>query len=185
MHLILCGLDELDLLAGLLLEGGDDLRDRRVLLGVEPLLPPDDEVGGPGAERRQDERYGAQSGEAGRLIRRKVGSRSDRKRALDRTKAAKSRGCPPTVERIQLERVSSSGGVLVPVVHGRAPRAWRQAFPYGWRREARGWGLWAHRGGLAAVTVVMARRSFATCAGCRPGARSCGRCGPGDRGGHR
>ena len=42
----------------------------------------------------------AQSGEAGRLIRRKVGSRSDRKRALDRTKAAKSRGCPPTVERV-------------------------------------------------------------------------------------
>ena len=44
---------ELDLLAGLLLEGGDDLPDRRVLLGVEALLPPHHEVGGPGAERRQ------------------------------------------------------------------------------------------------------------------------------------
>ena len=54
--------DELDLLAGLLLEGGDDLPDRRVLLGVESLLPPDHEVGGPGAERRQDERYGKNDG---------------------------------------------------------------------------------------------------------------------------
>ena len=47
--------NELDLLAGLLLEGGDDLPDRRVLLGVVPLLPPHHEVGGPGAERRQDD----------------------------------------------------------------------------------------------------------------------------------
>ena len=56
------GEDELDLLAGLLLEGGDDLPDRRVLLGVEALLPPDDEVGGPGAERRQHERNGEEDG---------------------------------------------------------------------------------------------------------------------------
>ena len=61
-HLVLCGLDELDLLAGLLLEGGDDLRDRLVLLGVEALLPPHHEVGGPGAERRQDDRYGENDG---------------------------------------------------------------------------------------------------------------------------
>ena len=60
--LVLRGLDELDLLAGLLLEGGDDLRDRLVLLGVEALLPPDHEVGGPGAERRQDDRYGKNDG---------------------------------------------------------------------------------------------------------------------------
>jgi hypothetical protein len=44
-------LDELDLLAGLVLEGGDNLPDRPVLLGVEALLLPDDEVGGPGAKR--------------------------------------------------------------------------------------------------------------------------------------
>jgi hypothetical protein len=43
---------EFDLLAGVLLEGGDDLRDRLVLLGIEPLLPPHNEVGGLGAERR-------------------------------------------------------------------------------------------------------------------------------------
>ena len=47
--------DELDLLAGLLLEGRDDLPDRRVLLGVVALLPPDDEVGGLCAERRENE----------------------------------------------------------------------------------------------------------------------------------
>ena len=52
-RLTLRGLNELDLLAGLLLEGGDDLLDRRVLLLVEALVPPDDEVGGPGAGRRQ------------------------------------------------------------------------------------------------------------------------------------
>ena len=57
-HVILRWLDELDLLAGLLLEGGDDLPDRLVLLGVAALLPPHHEVGGPGAERRQDQRRG-------------------------------------------------------------------------------------------------------------------------------
>jgi hypothetical protein len=51
-HLILLGLDEIDLLAGALLEGPDDLRDRLVLLGVVPLLPPHHEVGAPGVERR-------------------------------------------------------------------------------------------------------------------------------------
>ena len=55
--------DELDLLAGLLLEGGDDLPERRVLLGVEALLPPHHEVGGPGAERRhEDQRGGKDNG---------------------------------------------------------------------------------------------------------------------------
>ena len=57
-HLILCGLDELDLLARALLEGGDDLADRLVFLGIESLLPPHDEVGGLCAEWRQDQRGG-------------------------------------------------------------------------------------------------------------------------------
>ena len=48
--------DELNLLAGLLLEGGHDFPDRLVLLGVLTPLPPDHEVGGAGAERRQDDR---------------------------------------------------------------------------------------------------------------------------------
>ena len=42
----LFGLDQLDLLSGVLLERRDDLGDRLVLLGVEPLLPPHHEVGG-------------------------------------------------------------------------------------------------------------------------------------------
>ena len=46
--------DQLDLLAGLLLERSDDLPQRRVLLRVVALVPPHDEVGGPGAERRHD-----------------------------------------------------------------------------------------------------------------------------------
>ena len=50
--------DQLDLLAGLLLEGGDDLLDRLVLLGVVALVPPHHEVGGVRAERRQDEHCG-------------------------------------------------------------------------------------------------------------------------------
>jgi hypothetical protein len=58
-------LDELDLLASVLLEGGDDLRKRLVLPGVVPLLPPDHEVGGAGAEgcwqdQQSDEDNGAQ-----------------------------------------------------------------------------------------------------------------------------
>jgi hypothetical protein len=47
--------DELDLLAGLLLEGGDDLLDRLALLRVIALIPPHHEVGGPRAERRQQQ----------------------------------------------------------------------------------------------------------------------------------
>ena len=48
--------DQLDLLAGVLAEGGDDLLDRLVLLGVIALVPPHDEIGGLGGERRHDER---------------------------------------------------------------------------------------------------------------------------------
>ena len=36
------------------------------------------------------------------------------------------------------------GDELVPVVHGRAPRAARRAFPMGRRGAARGRDLWAH-----------------------------------------
>jgi hypothetical protein len=57
-------LDELDLLAGLLLEGGDDLPDRGVLLLVEALVPPDDKVGGPGAERRHEDQHGGKDNSA-------------------------------------------------------------------------------------------------------------------------
>src|SRR3954453_22330673 len=53
---------EVDMPAGLPLEGGDDLADRRVLLGIAPLLPPDDEVGGPGAERGKHEHGGEEKG---------------------------------------------------------------------------------------------------------------------------
>ena len=48
--------DELDVLAGFLLKGGDDLPDRLVLLVLIPFLPPHHEVGGPGAQRRGGER---------------------------------------------------------------------------------------------------------------------------------
>jgi hypothetical protein len=61
-RLTLCRLEELDLLAGLLLECGDGLLDRRVLLGIDSLVPPNDEVSAPGTERRQDERYGKNDG---------------------------------------------------------------------------------------------------------------------------
>ena len=53
--------DELDLLAGILLEGGDDLPERASSWG-RTLLPPHHEVGGPGAERRQDHRGGKDNG---------------------------------------------------------------------------------------------------------------------------
>jgi hypothetical protein len=49
---------ELDLLALLLLGGGDDLPDRFCLLGVEALVSPQDEVGGPGVERRRRKNRG-------------------------------------------------------------------------------------------------------------------------------
>jgi hypothetical protein len=38
------------------LEGADDLFDRRVLLGVKPFFPPHHEVGAPRAERRHHQR---------------------------------------------------------------------------------------------------------------------------------
>jgi hypothetical protein len=50
--------DQLDLFASLLLEGGDDLPDRLLLLGVVALIPPDHEVGAPSTERRYDDRRG-------------------------------------------------------------------------------------------------------------------------------
>ena len=56
--------DELDLLAGLLLEGRDDLPDRLVLLGVVAFIPPHDEVGGLGGERRHDDRRSKNDGSA-------------------------------------------------------------------------------------------------------------------------
>ena len=44
---LLCSIEnELDLLAAPLLESGDGLPDRRILLGVVSLLPPHHEVGG-------------------------------------------------------------------------------------------------------------------------------------------
>ena len=46
----------------MLLEGGDDLPDRRILLGVEALLPQHDEVGGLCAEGRHDDRCGKNDG---------------------------------------------------------------------------------------------------------------------------
>jgi pimeloyl-ACP methyl ester carboxylesterase len=52
--------DELDTLAGLLLEGRNDLTDRLVLLRGA-LVPPHDEVGAASAERRQDE-HGSKKG---------------------------------------------------------------------------------------------------------------------------
>jgi hypothetical protein len=50
--------DELDLLAALALECGDQLMDCRILRGGEALLPPHDEVGGTCAERRHGKRRG-------------------------------------------------------------------------------------------------------------------------------
>jgi hypothetical protein len=50
--------DEVDLLARLLLEGGDDLPDRLVLLRVVAFIPPDDEIGAPSAKRRRCEHRG-------------------------------------------------------------------------------------------------------------------------------
>jgi hypothetical protein len=44
--------------ASFVLESGDDLLDRLVLLCVVPFIPPHDEVGSAGAERRHGERRG-------------------------------------------------------------------------------------------------------------------------------
>lgn len=54
--------DELDLLAGLLLGGGNDLPDRLVLLRVVAFISPDDEVGGLCPEWRQNQRRGKKQG---------------------------------------------------------------------------------------------------------------------------
>jgi hypothetical protein len=59
-------LDELDLLAGLLRERRDDLRNRFVRLGIEPFLPPDREIGGAGGKRRQGDRCGENNGSSAR-----------------------------------------------------------------------------------------------------------------------
>jgi hypothetical protein len=61
-HLILRVEHKVDPLAGPPLERGDEFADHLVLLGEEAFLPPDDEVGGPGAERRQRERGGEEDG---------------------------------------------------------------------------------------------------------------------------
>jgi hypothetical protein len=46
--------NELDVLPTPLLEGTNDFPEHVLLLGVEWLVPPDDEIGGLGAQRRQD-----------------------------------------------------------------------------------------------------------------------------------
>jgi hypothetical protein len=48
--------DELDLFAGILLEGGDDLPERCGLRRGGPLVPPHHEIGSLSAERRQHQR---------------------------------------------------------------------------------------------------------------------------------
>jgi hypothetical protein len=60
--LVLLEPNQLDLLAGLLLEGGDDLGDRLVLLWVKTLLSPDDKVCGVCRQRRCGERRGENNG---------------------------------------------------------------------------------------------------------------------------
>jgi hypothetical protein len=55
-------------LAAVLLEGRDDLCDRFVLLGLNALLPPDHEVSGAGAERRQGERRGENRGSDAHIV---------------------------------------------------------------------------------------------------------------------
>jgi hypothetical protein len=56
LDLGLFGLDQLDLFAGVLLEGGHDLGDRLVGLGKEPLVPPHHEVRRLCAERHENQR---------------------------------------------------------------------------------------------------------------------------------
>jgi hypothetical protein len=50
--------DVVYLFARILLDGGDDLPDRLVILGVVAFIPPDDEIGAPSAERRHCEHRG-------------------------------------------------------------------------------------------------------------------------------
>jgi hypothetical protein len=59
---------DLDPLAGLLLESGDDLPDRLVLLRIVALLPPHHEVGGVRAKRRQHERGGENRSSAAHVV---------------------------------------------------------------------------------------------------------------------
>ncbi len=62
-EIVLRGEGDLDVLAGLALEGGDEFPDHIVLSGIDlPQLPPDDEVGAPGDNRRQRERGGEEDG---------------------------------------------------------------------------------------------------------------------------
>jgi hypothetical protein len=59
----LCGVIAItNSLAAPLLEGGDDLPDRLVLLSGVPLLPPHHEIGGLSGDRRHHERYGENDG---------------------------------------------------------------------------------------------------------------------------
>jgi hypothetical protein len=51
------------------LEGRDDLRDRLVLRGVVPFLPPHHEVGGLCAERHHEQRRGEKTSTVGHMIR--------------------------------------------------------------------------------------------------------------------
>jgi hypothetical protein len=61
-HLVHRGLNEFDVLAGLLLERGDDLPDRLVFLLVEAFVPPDDQIGGLRTARRHHERHAQNNG---------------------------------------------------------------------------------------------------------------------------
>jgi hypothetical protein len=67
-YLVLRGLDELDLLAAVLLESGDDVPDRLVLLRVETFVPLHHEVGGLGAERRHRENRGENRNSAPHVV---------------------------------------------------------------------------------------------------------------------
>jgi hypothetical protein len=65
--------DKLDLLAGLLLKGGDDLPERVVLLGVAACAPPHDKVGGLDGERRQNERSGENRSSGAHILTSRIG----------------------------------------------------------------------------------------------------------------
>jgi hypothetical protein len=59
---------KLNLLAALLLEGGDNLPQRRVLLRVGPFLPPHDEIGRLGAKGRHREHRGENRSSAAHVV---------------------------------------------------------------------------------------------------------------------
>jgi hypothetical protein len=71
--LVLWELDEFDLLAGILLEDGDDFPKGRVLLGVVTLVPPHHKVGGLCAERRHREHHGKNRGSAAHVVTSPIG----------------------------------------------------------------------------------------------------------------